>query len=142
MRVAIEMKGKDLILRFILGGTAVMLSYILSHVLPWKEFGGIFAAFPAVMVVAVMMMGITNGSKKAAQVAQGAVYGMLGGVVCVLSVLVFIQTFHNWWVSILLGLVCWYLSALITSRFMEKVKQKSAFRGGNRQGNQSITNSP
>ena len=31
-----------------LWGFAVLLSYIVSVTLPWKEFGGIFATFPAV----------------------------------------------------------------------------------------------
>ena len=33
------------IIKFSVGGLAVLISYIVS-VLPWKEFGGIFATFP------------------------------------------------------------------------------------------------
>ncbi|MDU0996898.1 MAG: DUF3147 family protein, partial [Staphylococcus lugdunensis] len=36
------------VIKFLVGGTAVLLSYIVSVVLPWKEFGGIFATLPAV----------------------------------------------------------------------------------------------
>ena len=36
------------IIKFLVGGLAVLISYIVSVVLPWKEFGGIFATFPAV----------------------------------------------------------------------------------------------
>ena len=30
------------IIKFSVGGLAVLISYIVSVVLPWKEFGGIF----------------------------------------------------------------------------------------------------
>ncbi|MDK7951367.1 DUF3147 family protein, partial [Staphylococcus lugdunensis] len=39
------------IIKFLVGGLAVLISYIVSVVLPWKEFGGIFATFPAVFLV-------------------------------------------------------------------------------------------
>ncbi len=31
------------LMKFFVGGFAVLLSYIVSVTLPWKEFGGIFA---------------------------------------------------------------------------------------------------
>jgi hypothetical protein len=41
------------IIKFSVGGLAVLISYIVSVVLPWKEFGGIFATFPAVFLVSI-----------------------------------------------------------------------------------------
>lgn len=61
------MDYRDLFYRFLFGGIAVVLSYVTSIVLPWEMIGGIFAAFPAVMIVAVMMVGIKKGSKEAAK---------------------------------------------------------------------------
>ena len=113
---------KDIILRFLLGGTAVVLSYILSAVLPWKEFGGIFAAFPAVMIVAVTMMGLSHGSKKAAQIAHGAVYGIIGCAICVLAVLLMIRYTGNWWMSIGVGLLSWYASATLIGFIVKYLK--------------------
>ena len=81
------MNGKDLLLRFILGGAAVAISYLVTVVSPWEILGGIFAAFPAVMITAVLMVGLSSGSKNAANVARGSVYGMIGCVVCVATVL-------------------------------------------------------
>ena len=43
-----RIKMKLAIIKFSVGGLAVLISYIVSVVLPWKEFGGIFATFPAV----------------------------------------------------------------------------------------------
>ena len=37
-------------IKFLVGGLAVMLSYIISVMLPWKELGGVFATLPAVSV--------------------------------------------------------------------------------------------
>ncbi len=116
------MERKDLFLRFIFGGTAVMLSYVVSVITPWKVLGGIFAAFPAVMVVAVMMIGLKNGSKRAAQIAQGSVYGMIGCGICVVSVLFFLHFSRNWWLSLLLGLVLWFISAILILKLLEKVR--------------------
>ena len=42
---------KLVLIKFLVGGLAVLVSYIVSMVLPWKEFGGIFATFPAVFLV-------------------------------------------------------------------------------------------
>ncbi|BBU41042.1 MULTISPECIES: DUF3147 family protein [Aeribacillus] len=106
------MDGRDLFFRFLFGGSAVVLSYEAAKLLPWKVIGGIFAAFPAVMVVAVMMVGTKNGSKEAAKTAQGSVYGMVGCFICVLAVLFSLQFTHNWWGSFIFGLITWFASSL------------------------------
>lgn len=77
-----------------------------------ESYRGIFAAFPAVMVVAVMMVGTKNGSKEAAKTAQGSVYGMVGCFICVLAVLFSLQFTHNWWGSFIFGLITWFASSL------------------------------
>jgi membrane associated rhomboid family serine protease len=112
----------ELALRFLFGGAAVALSYVISVLAPWKELGGIFAAFPAVMAVAVMMTGRKDGSKTAAQIAEGAVYGMLGCAVCVFSTFTMMRVFHTWWPSIGVGLLCWYLSAILVFKLVERLR--------------------
>lgn len=116
------MNKQDLLLRFLMGGTAVMLSYVVTVVSPWKLLAGIFAAFPAVMLTAVLMMGIASGSKKAAKIANGSVYGMIGGVVCVATVLLVLQISHNWILSILSGLILWLGSSITISNLRERIK--------------------
>lgn len=117
------MNKKDLMIRFILGGTAVMLSYIVTIVSPWEILAGIFAAFPAVMITAVLMMGVTSGSKHAAQVANGSVYGMIGGVVCVVTVWLGLKMSDQWFFSVCLGLVFWLGSSIMVSRLRGHVKR-------------------
>jgi hypothetical protein len=116
---------KDLIIRFLLGGTAVMLSYLVTIISPWKLLSGIFAAFPAVMLTAVFMMGISSGSKKAAKIAQGSVYGMIGGVVCVATVLAVLKASNNWVLSIFAGLLLWFISSIFISTLREQIKNFS-----------------
>ncbi|AEI39972.1 DUF3147 family protein [Paenibacillus mucilaginosus] len=113
---------KDLLLRFLLGGSAVVLSYAASVLLPWKALGGIFATFPAVMIVAVLMVGWAQGSARASEIARGSVYGMAGCAVCVVAVLYFMKTTGLWWLSLGLGLVCWYLSAFLIYKVRRSIK--------------------
>jgi uncharacterized membrane protein (GlpM family) len=121
---------KDLLIRFILGGSAVMVSYLITVISPWKILAGIFAAFPAVMITAVLMVGIASGSKKAAKIANGSVFGMIGGVVCVATVWTVLQVSGNWTLSIVLGLLFWLGSSIVVLTFRDKLKnsRRSTFR--------------
>ena len=115
------MNGKDLLLRFILGGAAVAISYLVTVVSPWEILAGIFAAFPAVMITAVLMVGLSSGSKNAANVARGSVYGMIGCVVCVATVWTSLTITNKWGFSIILGPLLWLASSVIISSVREKL---------------------
>lgn len=115
------MNKQDLFIRFILGGTAVMVSYLVTVLSPWKMLAGIFAAFPAVMLTAVLMVGIASGSKKAGKIANGSVFGMIGGVVCVTTVLLVLQISKAWMLSIILGLLFWLGSSIAIAQIREKL---------------------
>jgi hypothetical protein len=110
----------DYLIRFLLGGAAVMLSYLITIFSPWKLLAGIFAAFPAVMITAVLMVGIASGSKKASNIAKGSVFGQMGGVVCVITVLTTLHATNNWALSIILGLILWLVSSVTISKVREK----------------------
>ncbi len=115
------MNYKDLLIRFILGGGAVALSYLVTVVSPWDILAGIFAAFPAVMITAVLMVGLSSGSKNAAIVANASVFGMIGCVVCVATVWTMLATTGNWTLSIVLGLIFWLGSAILVSKLKESL---------------------
>ncbi len=125
--------NKDLLIRFILGGTAVAISYLITVFSPWKILGGIFAAFPAVMITAVLMGGIVSGSKSAAKIANGSVFGMIGGVFCAVTVLFVLTVTNNWLLSILLGLVVWLGSSVIVAAMKERIILKAKNNQGNGQ---------
>jgi hypothetical protein len=122
------MKKQDLIIRFLLGGTAVSLSYLITVISPWKILAGIFAAFPAVMLTAVIMVGIAAGTKKATNIAKGSVYGMIGGIVCVTTVLIVLEATNNWVFSIVTGLFSWLGSSLTISTLKERAFHKAIRR--------------
>ena len=119
---------KDLLIRFTLGGAAVMISYLITVLSPWKILAGIFAAFPAVMITAVLMMGIASGSKKAAKIANGSVFGMIGGVVCVATVWTVLHVSGNWPLSIILGLLFWLGSSIIVSSLKDRLRNGSRMK--------------
>ncbi len=85
------------------GGFAVLLSYIVSVTLPWKEFGGIFATFPAVFLVSMFITGMQYGDKVAVHVSRGAVFGMTGVLVCILVTWMMLHMTHMWLISIVVG---------------------------------------
>lgn len=119
------MNNKDLFIRFLLGGTAVSLSYLITIISPWKILAGIFAAFPAVMLTAVIMVGIAAGTKKATNIAKGSVYGMIGGMVCVTTVLLVLEASNNWIFSIVIGLIAWLGSSIAISSLKERALNKA-----------------
>jgi len=104
---------KDLTLRFILGGAAVAVCYLFVQLIPWKSFSGMFAAAPAVMVAAVIMAGVSEGSKHAADIALGATAGMMGCAVCVITTGLVMNYFHAWGLALLISLIAWFISSMI-----------------------------
>lgn len=75
----------------------------MSVTLPWKEFGGIFATFPAVFLVSMFITGMQYGDKVAVHVSRGAVFGMTGVLVCILVTWMMLQMTHMWLLSIIVG---------------------------------------
>lgn len=115
---------KDLTLRFILGGAAVSACYIVLEIIPWKSFAGIFAAFPAVMVAAIIMAGVFEGTKQAADVALGATAGMLGCTVCVITAALCMSYLQNWGLALVLSLITWLVSSIIFINLIHGVLDK------------------
>ena len=113
---------RDLAFRFILGGFAVAACYVVLQLLPWKSFAGIFAAFPAVMIAAVVMAGISEGSHQAAEVALGATAGMLGCTVCVIVAILLMTYLHLWSVALMISLLAWLISSILFMRLMHYYK--------------------
>lgn len=116
--------AKDLLLRFVLGGLAVAVCYVLLLIVPWKSMAGIFAAFPAVMVAAVTMAGHFEGNEQAAHVAYGATAGMMGCSVCVCTSLLVMRYYHSWSMAIIASLIAWVVSSLLFITLMNHYRQK------------------
>lgn len=111
---------KELSVRFLIGGLAVTLSYVLAVGSPWRLLGGAFAAFPAVMISAIIITGLDEDSAQVGKVARGAVFGMLGGLVCVCATLLCLTSLSSWILSILFGLASWFIASLTIYKIFHK----------------------
>ncbi|MGR6835823.1 DUF3147 family protein [Syntrophomonas erecta] len=116
----------DLLIRFLLGGGAVAACYIFLQVIPWKSFAGVFAAFPAVMIAAVIMAGVFEGSKQAADIALGATAGMLGCTVCVIVAVLGFIYLQQWGLSLVIATIAWFISSLFFIKQIHHWLQKRA----------------
>ncbi|AYU56045.1 DUF3147 family protein [Staphylococcus debuckii] len=112
---------KMLLVKFLAGGASVALSYIVSVLMPWKEFGGIFAVFPAVFLISLIMSGVQYGDKVASHVSRGAVFGMTGVLFNILATWLMLVWTNDWILSILVGVVVWFVSAIIIFEIVEKI---------------------
>ncbi|UBH08928.1 DUF3147 family protein [Macrococcus armenti] len=115
------MKTKVLLLKFLIGGSTVAFSYIISKVIPWEDFGGIFATFPAVFLLSLILAGMEYGNKFATNVCRGAVFGMTGGLISILVTWSMLSTTSNYALSIITGFIAWFVSALIISKVVSIV---------------------
>ncbi len=106
------------------GGNCSIISYIVSVTLPWKEFGGIFATFPAVFLVFMFITGMQYGDKVAVHVSRGAVFGMTGVLVCILVTWMMLHMTHMWLISIVVGFLSWFISAVCIFEAVEFIAQK------------------
>ncbi|MCU5746669.1 DUF3147 family protein [Staphylococcus sp. SQ8-PEA] len=118
---------KSLVIKFLLGGIAVVVSYIISMVIPWKEFGGIFATFPAVYLVSMYLSGLEFGDKVAMYVSRGAVFGMMGVLANIIVTWLMLTYTGMWFISILVGFIAWFITAMIVFEIVELVARR---RGG------------
>jgi uncharacterized membrane protein (GlpM family) len=85
----------DVLLRFFLGGAAVAISAVIGR-MAGGRIGGIFAAFPAVYLSAVISVTMGSGEHalgKAIDVSKGALIGMLANIICAICASIFIRRY-------------------------------------------------
>lgn len=101
-----------ILLRFSLGGGAVAAAYIMGRFFGGR-IGGIFAAFPAVYLAAVVSVGtggpLAEGAGRVLQVSRGALVGMTANVFCALAAAYLIPR-TGWRRGLVLALVCWLVA--------------------------------
>jgi hypothetical protein len=101
------------LLRFIFGGSAVAASAIIA-----KKFGGrlggVFAAFPAVYLAAIIGLSMDYKGNELLQVSEqiskGAVVGMLADICCALAASYFILR-YGWKKGLVYSLLLWVVLA-------------------------------
>ena len=118
------------VIKFLVGGTAVLLSYIVSVVLPWKEFGGIFATLPAVFLVSLFITGMQFGDEVAMHVSRGAIFGMTGVLCSIIATWAMLNYTHQWLLSVIIGFIVWFVSAFLIFELVEFIARKKRERHG------------
>jgi len=114
----------DYLIRFLVGGSILVLVYILSAVLPWKIMAGMFAAFPGVMAAAVILSGWRQGDTVAAETARGSVYGMVGGLVCVIITVLVLSLDGHWLLALAVGLASWLSASILLHAIVRQIREK------------------
>jgi hypothetical protein len=114
----------DYLIRFLVGGSILVLVYVLSAILPWKIMAGMFAAFPGVMAAAVILSGWRQGDTVAAETARGSVYGMVGGLVCVIITVLVLSLDGHWLLALAVGLASWLSASILLHAIVRQVREK------------------
>lgn len=68
--------------------------------------------------------GMQYGDKVAVHVSRGAVFGMTGVLVCILVTWMMLHMTHMWLISIIVGLLSWFISAVCIFEAVEFIAQK------------------
>lgn len=104
----------DMLIRFLLGGGAVVASTIIAKTLGAK-IGGIFAAFPAVFIAALLSLRLDLEGKELINqsiiLSQGAFVGMLINIVCALLVVYFCMKL-DWKRGLTQSIAVWFVISL------------------------------
>lgn len=101
------------LVRFTLGGAAVVAATLVAR---WwgGRIGGIFAAFPAVYISAILSLQLEYSGTEllhmSAQVSHGALVGMIADIVCAIAASRFILK-RGWKKGLLMAILLWCLVA-------------------------------
>lgn len=101
------------ILRFLLGGLAVVAATVIAR---WfgGRVGGIFAAFPAVYLAAILSLGLEYKGNElllmSEHISNGALIGMVADIFCALAASRFISK-NGWEKGLIQALILWSLLA-------------------------------
>lgn len=102
-----------ILLRFLFGGSAVVASRLIAQSFGGK-LGGVFAAFPAVYLAAVVGLSMEYEGKEllfvSEQLSKGAFVGMAADICCALAASYFILK-YGWKTGLGLSLLFWAVLA-------------------------------
>ena len=114
-----DLSVSGLLIRFLLGGLAVVVSTIVARCLGEKA-GGIFAAFPAVFLAALLTAGLDLRGEdlvnQAIVLSKGAMVGM-GINIFVAIIAGFLLKKHGWKKGLIEALGCWLVVSMVVVAF-------------------------
>ncbi|GCE02759.1 DUF3147 family protein [Dictyobacter aurantiacus] len=104
-----QIRMKDYIIRFFFGGAISVIAALITQ-LTNGRIGGIFMAFPAILLASLTIINRKDGQHKAEEDAKGAIIGALAFVLTAIVLSLTLQKLSGA-LSLLLSLVVWLLCA-------------------------------
>ncbi len=105
-----DLQWKDYTLRFLFGGSVSVLAALLGHWVTLR-FGGLFTAFPAILLASLTLIGKKEGREPSAEDAQGGVVGAIALVGTAAFIALTLPVLAGA-LSLLGGLLLWLLLSL------------------------------
>jgi hypothetical protein len=105
-----QAKLKDYAIRFTFGGAVSVIAALLGYWIT-PRFGGIFTAFPAILLASLTLIGEHDGREQSAEGAEGGVAGALALVACAFFIALTVTRLPGA-VSLVLALLLWLALAL------------------------------
>jgi uncharacterized membrane protein (GlpM family) len=105
-----RVKLKDYIIRFLFGGAVSVIAALISI---WTNdrIGGIFTAFPAILLASLTIINRMDGQHEAEKDARGAIVGAIAFVVTAIVLSMTLMLLAGA-LALLLSLVAWLLCAI------------------------------
>jgi uncharacterized membrane protein (GlpM family) len=105
-----QIKLKDYIVRFLFGGTVSVLAALVAA-LTNGRIGGIFTAFPAILIASLTIINRMDGKHKTEEDATGAIVGAIAFVVTAIVLSLTLEVLAGA-LALVLALVVWLLCAI------------------------------
>src|SRR5262245_50982233 len=108
-----ELRGirpKDYIIRFLFGGVVSVIASLISQ-LTTGQIGGIFTAFPAILLASLTLINEEEGKRAAIMDAQGAVLGAVAFVLAAIFLSVTLEEMVGT-LALLSGLGVWLICSI------------------------------
>jgi uncharacterized membrane protein (GlpM family) len=105
-----QIKLKDYIVRFLFGGAVSVLAALIAE---WTNtrIGGIFTAFPAILLASLTIINRMDGQHEAEKDARGAVVGAIAFVVTAIVLSLTLMVLAGA-LALILSLIVWLLCAI------------------------------
>lgn len=103
-------KWKDYAIRFLFGGAVSVLAALIGQLIN-SRVGGIFTAFPAILLASLTIINREDGKHKAEEDATGGIVGAIALVICAIVLSLTLEALAGA-LALLLSLVVWLVCAV------------------------------
>ncbi|AJE41656.1 DUF3147 family protein [Streptomyces nodosus] len=127
-RAAARTPRRDLLLRFAFGAGVSLLAAVVSALFG-PFVGGVFLAFPAILLASLTLVAEEEGLTRAVDDARGAVLGTLGLVVFAVVAVVLLRH-HSAWLALGVATASWGVVSLAAYGLTRTAGHRGASGGG------------